>query len=162
MLMKRICLVAFLATLAMPSISQGAPKASYNPTTGEITIVNDSNSALAHVTVLSASGKLVDTPSSLASIPGAVKDDADLPFAFTYLNFPVGEFSTGLTGKIGITRPDYTFEYRIGSLRNPLIRGEFWFGYFPPDPDPDPFPEPSSLALLGFGGVGLLQFRRRG
>jgi hypothetical protein len=142
--MRRICLVAFLATLAVPSISQGAPNAVYNPANGNVTLINDSPNPLFAITIKSELGTLTGTP---VAIPGSVIDTADQPFFLAYFNLPTGTHNIGNIAAPNAPSSDLSgyFQYTATGPRYP-------FGV----------PEPSSLAILGGGALlGLAKLRQR-
>ncbi|MBA4106355.1 MAG: hypothetical protein C0485_11405 [Pirellula sp.] len=145
-----IIAVLTIAACGLSSTALSAPTVSYNPANGGIWFQNDTGAPLANASILSTSGKL-KTASSLLDIPGAYKDDSELPFAFTYLGLPVGLSFAGYIVQPGSQCSDLQFEYRTSSLTGPLIQG----GGFC-------FPEPSSCAMTAVSAVAFWGTARRG
>jgi hypothetical protein len=110
------------ATFCISSAAMAAPMMWYNPVNGGIYFTNDHTGPLANMSVISSTGSL-KTASSLLNIPGAVKDDSELPFAFTYLGLPVGQSFAGNIVQPGTPISDIRYEYRLNSLLEPLKRG---------------------------------------
>jgi hypothetical protein len=147
---KFIACVAVITVVAFSAVAQAAPKAVYNPSTGNVMFVNDSGSALPAAYLQSASGALAAS-SSLLEIPGAVKDDADFPMGYTYLNLPAGEFNTGNTVTPGTALADLSFGYYVGSLTTQPLVGVVEIAV----------PEPATIAMAGMGLIGVVAARRR-
>lgn len=79
-----------LALLPWAEVGHALPTAYYNPATGGIYLKNDTGGKLSVVAIYSETINNVarTDPSLYATIPGAIFDSADLPYGFTYLNFP--------------------------------------------------------------------------
>jgi len=150
--MNKTVVIAALAIAAcgLSSTAWSAPVIEYDQVSGSIYFRNDTGAPLANASILSTSGKL-KTASSLLDIPGAVKDDSELPFAFTYLGLPDGLSFAGYIVQPGTPCHDLHFEYRTSSLTNPLIQGGGLC-----------LPEPSSCAMAAMSVVALLGTARRG
>jgi hypothetical protein len=145
---KLLALVAFVAVLGIASVSQAAPYAIYDAVTGTIKFSNDTGGVLANASIISTAGSF-KSAANLASIPGTVKDDSELPFAFTYLNLPNGDSSAGAIVNLGTAMSDLKFEYRVASLLEPITVGEIRI------------PEPATVGLIGMGLIGFVAARRR-
>lgn len=150
--MRKILALAVVALLGFAGVASAAPKAIYNPVTGNVMFVNDTAAALPAAYLQSASANLAD-PSSLLSIDGAVADNADFPAGYTYLNLPVGSFNTGNTVKVGTPIADLSFGYYEGSLTTPPKVGVVELAAV--------VPEPATLAMAGLGMIGFVAMRRR-
>jgi hypothetical protein len=133
--MKNSLIIAVLVVGSCVSLASAAPNVVYHPATGAIHFYNDHTGPLANISILSTSGNLRDA-SQLLDIPGAVKDDSELPFAFTYLGLPVGHTFAGYMATPGTYPSDLSFEYRLNSLLEPLISNVELL-----------LPEPSTAAL---------------
>ncbi|MBA4106360.1 MAG: hypothetical protein C0485_11430 [Pirellula sp.] len=120
---KHLTFVVFVAAALIQSVAAAA-FGWYNPVNGNIHISNGTGAPLAHVSIISVSGKLTNA-SLMASIQGATKDDSEFPFAYTYLNFPVGTHDTGNTVQPGTPVTALSIEYRTASLFGPLLKGYF-------------------------------------
>jgi len=140
--------VMALTLCTIPSISSAAT-ALYTPWAGQIFFVNNDSVPLANATLTSQSGRLTSA-SAMLSIPGTVKDDSEFPFAYTYLNLPVGYRFTGYTVQPRTPVDDLEFEYRVGSLLAPLQNGGVVV-----------MPEPTSMALIACGAMGFVSLHRR-
>lgn len=146
---KCFSFAALAAISLMPTAVLAAPLAWLVPTPngGAVYFRNDTGAALPSASLISESGLLKDA-FSLLTIPGTIKDDSEFPFAYTYLNLPVGDHFTGFTVKPEAPLEDLTFRYRVGSITSPLISQSL------------DTPEPSSIAMAMFGGVLLARFAR--
>ncbi|MBA4106358.1 MAG: hypothetical protein C0485_11420 [Pirellula sp.] len=149
--MNKFLSIAALATVSlMPTAAMAAPLAWLVPTPngGAVYFRNDTGAALPNASLISQSGLLKDAFSLLA-IPGTIKDDSEFPFAYTYLNLPVGDHFTGYTVKPGTPLVDLTFQYRIGSITSPLISQSL------------DIPEPSSCLLAATATLAFTAAFRR-
>ena len=156
--MQKIFTLLAVATVAsISSLASAAPLARYYQETGKIELVNDTGAGLAQVSVLSPNGTaLQPTGANMLAVSGAVKDDSEFPFAFSYLGLPVGTSNTGLTGLPGLVKPsaayDLSFEYRLtttGALTQGVVE------YVPA------IPEPATLAMGCIGLIGIAGVARR-
>ena len=164
--MKAQCIISLIVAALIPSIAADVAQAQdqnvagfyYND--GRIRIYNGTDSPLAHLTVISMTGDLRDA-STMIDLPGAIKDDSEFPFAFTYLNFPVGYVDLGPVAKAELggigTFPDWIpvsyqklhLQFRTGSL------------LFPLQSKPFVFPEPGICPLVGVAILGLATTNRQ-
>jgi len=154
--MNKTVAIAALAVAAcgLSSTAWSAPLMWFDPVTGGIYFHNDHSGPLANMSVISASGNLLDA-SQLLDIPGTVKDDTELPFAFTYLGLPVGYSFAGNIVKSGGGWGDIRYEYRLNSLLEPLIRGAV------PDLGDPRFPEPTSCVMAAMSVSAIIATARR-
>jgi hypothetical protein len=145
---KAFAFAVLAAAFCAPSPAWSAPTGFYNPFNGAIYLQNDHSGSLANFSVFSKSGSFRDA-SWLNSLPGATKDDSELPFVFTYLGLPVGQSFVGYIVKPNTPVTDFYFEYRRNSLLEPLTRGDFIF------------PEPSSCTLAAMSALAFAGTARR-
>jgi len=149
--MRKILALAVVASvMGFAGVASAAPKAVYDMATGNVKFVNDSGAALANATLISTAGTF-KAAADLLDIPTAVKDDSELPFAYTYLGLPNGESNTGNIVTPGTALADLHFEYRTTSLLTPIIQGTVELAV----------PEPATLAMAGLGLVGVVAAARR-
>ena len=151
--MRKILAIAVVAVMGLTSVASAAPKAIYNPATGNVVFVNDTAAAFPAAYLLSASSALTTDGSKLMDIPGATKDNADLPMGYTYLNLPVGTFNTGNMVTPGTALADLTFQYYEVSLTTPVKTGTVELAVN--------IPEPTTLAMAGLGLIGVVAAARR-
>jgi hypothetical protein len=150
--MRKIVATVFaVCAMGWAGVASAAPKATYNPATGNVVFSNDSGATLPAAYLLSASGNLADA-ANLLDIPGAVADPGDFPLGYTYLNLPVGTHNTGNTVKPGTPLADLSFAYYVGALTNPVTQGTVELSAV--------IPEPATLAMAGLGLIGLVAVRR--
>jgi hypothetical protein len=145
---KLLAGVIGLALSIIPSISSAAT-AYYTPWAGQIFFHNTDAVPLANATLTSQSGRLTNATAML-TISGTLKDDSEFPFAYTYLNLPVGYHFTGYTVQPRTSVGDLKFEYRVGSLLAPLQNGGVVV-----------MPEPTAMALTACGAMGFVALHRR-
>ncbi|MBA4106357.1 MAG: hypothetical protein C0485_11415 [Pirellula sp.] len=143
--MKNSLIIAVLVAGACASSASAVPTVWYNPANGSIHFNNDHAGPLAHISFISESGSLRDA-SWLLSIPGAVKDNSELPFAFTYLGLPVGVTYAGNIVQPGTPISDLHYQYRLDSFLEPISQG-VWF--LIPEPTSCTLGVMSALALVG-------------
>ncbi len=126
---------------------QGSPRAYYNPLTGNVTFANDLPYAIPAASLLSQTGSLTSA-SNMESIPGAIKDDTEFPWAYSYLFLPPGLHDTGNTVTVGTSITDLEFEYYYDlgpSQQGAVIE----------------IPEPSSLVLTSLFLLGARRLRQK-
>ena len=117
----------------------------YNPVTGGIQLENNLNEPLFTISVISRSGSLT-TASAMLNIAGAIKDDSEFPFGFTYLLFPKGRHSVGNVVKPSTSFQDLIVRYRPSGHFGKSITIT---------------PEPASLVLGALAGVVVVACGRR-
>lgn len=145
--MNKTEIIAALAIAAcgFSSTASAVPTVWYNPANGSIHFNNDHAGPLAHISFFSDSGSLRDA-SWLLDIPGAVKDNSELPFTFTYLGLPVGVTYAGNIVQPGTPITDLRYRYRLDSFLEPISQG-VWF--LIPEPTSCTLAVMSALALVG-------------
>jgi hypothetical protein len=152
--MRSLLLATLIAAFTSANSAVAVPAAYYNPATGGIYIKNDFSSKLAAIAVYAPTFSNVaktDT-SSYASIPGAIFDFGDLPYGFTYLNFPfTGDAPLGLfIGDVivpGVPSSSLIYVWAVGELFREQAVVEI--------------PEPTPLTLCGILAVGYAAQQRR-
>lgn len=152
--MNRILSVGFLFfLLASGQAARAAPSWSYNFNTGGVSIKNDTGMTLSVVYMLSPQNVFTTNASAYAAIPGTFLDTGDLPYGFTYLNFPAGEYQIGSIAPPHGFNCGLQFDFKLGYFRN--------FGTTPEEFGVGPIcPEPGGTMLAGAGLLGLAARRR--
>jgi hypothetical protein len=146
---KILNVIAFAAAVCICHSAWAAPMVWYNPANGSIHFNNDHAGPLAHISFFSESGSLRDA-SWLLDIPGAVKDDSELPFVFTYLGLPKGVTFAGNVVQPGTPFSDLRYQYRLDSFLEPISTG-VWFL----------IPEPTSCTMVVMSALALVGTARR-
>ena len=151
---KRAVAIAFNVALGtgyfLGGVAAAAPCVIYNPATGNLQFVNDTNDPLAAFYITSQSGNNFSTDrSKYVPIQGAILDLGDLPLGFTYLNFPVGSFNAGNVVLPGTPITD--------------LRAQYYTSISPPTGPFDAvcIPEPAGAILAAVGLCACATLRRR-
>lgn len=153
--MKSIVFVA--ATLTLVSFANRASAISgfwYNPANGGIWLTNESGAPFGAVSIISAGNNVKNDPGLFTQITGATFDSGDLPFGFTYLNFPP---------------TNTTFGLYVGNVINPEtasldLSGVVYESLSTGVAKPYPmlfFPEPASGGIALWAGVAMVAASRR-
>jgi hypothetical protein len=87
---------AALVLIAMVNHASALSGFWYNPANGGIWLTNESGAPFGAVSIISAGNNVKIDPGLFTQIPGATFDPGDLPFGFTYLNFPPTNTAFGL------------------------------------------------------------------
>src|SRR5690242_20570180 len=94
-----------------PQLADAQPFMFFNNADGSVYLRNDTGAPLAAIWIGAPAGLFQSNPALFASFPGAAFDGADLPFVFTYLNFPATDNWQGV---------------RIGNILKQERPASFW------------------------------------
>jgi len=147
----RASILVLTIVLALSSFRSASadPRALYNPATGNVQLVVDFD-YYSNLSITSPSGSLTNS-NELIDIPGAVSDDTEFPFAYTYLGLKRGTWNTGNTVVPHTPANELILEYRFSTIDIfPIPRGEIIV-----------IPEPATLALAVVGVAAILGRRGR-
>jgi hypothetical protein len=156
-----IASIGFVLSNNAQAQAQSENVGAYYYNDGRIRINNATGSPLASLSVISTTGDLGNA-SAMIDLPGAIKDNSEFPFAFSYIYwFPVGITDLGVVAKPGLV-DDWTFpgpapvsfeklhfRFRTLSLVHPLTTKAFFF------------PEPATSSMVAVGMMGLAAINRK-
>lgn len=147
-LMRKLRLnLALVVTVWTAPYALAAPTAFYNPVTGNVQILNDTEVSLIAISILSPSG-LLGTPDALLPVPGAHADKTEFPFAYIYSNFPTGLYDTGNTVIVGTPVSELVLDWTNGigsTIQGRVVE----------------VPEPASLILASLPVLAAIRWRKR-
>lgn len=118
--------VGFLVMAALAwewaGVADARPMLYYDHASRSIRLTNDTAAPLAAFYVQSLSEQAFTMQASdFAALPGATFDPGDLPWAFAYLNFPVGSYVVGQVVVPGSPACDILFGYYTSLLAPPVV-----------------------------------------
>ena len=138
--MNKFAAAVIVLTLT-PQLADATPFMFFNNSNGAVYLRNDTGAPLASIWIDAPAGHFQSDPALFARFPGAAFDDGDLPFRFTYLNFPTTDNQYGV---------------HIGNILKPGMPASFWdfYGFYregslleAPKPVGIIQPEPSSCVM---------------
>lgn len=158
---KTMMLLSSLLLTVAAERANAIPSLAYSAAYGNIRITNDLPNVSAAILLKSGAPGLGQFGTGTAIIaagnpvPGAIRDDADLPGNLVWLNFPVGTYDIGNIIRPGTDVCDLRLEYYVGTY----ITSQLMQGMSSYDPC---IPEPASAALVAAALGGIALRRRRG